>query len=123
MYAEGRNPIIESPLAAAATMMELLLTSWGGLNHSVIRIFPALPPWPDAVFHKFLTEGGFQISAMRKNGTTQFVQVTSLAGSTRCVLSIHSMLPPYTLVPSVPISILADGSLSISLKKNATVLI
>ena len=40
MYSEGSNPVMESPLAAAASTTELLLTSWGG----VIRVFPGVPP-------------------------------------------------------------------------------
>lgn len=75
MYAEGDRPCIESPLAAANSLQELLLTSWG---HR-IRVFPGLPAtWPDAVFAGMLAEGGFEVTARRSNGSTVFVQVKSL---------------------------------------------
>ena len=36
--------------------------------------------WADVSFDKLLAEGGFEISASRKDGKTQFVKVKSLAG-------------------------------------------
>lgn len=76
MYAEsGQN--IETPLAAAQSIHDMLLQSWGG----TIRIFPAVPDaWPDAVIHDLRTDGAFLISAVRKGGVTQWVRVRSLAG-------------------------------------------
>ena len=76
MYSEGGNPCIESPLAAAASsLQELLLTSWGG--H--LRIFPAVPDaWPDAVFSKLLAEGAVEVSGRRTNGTTSWVELRTL---------------------------------------------
>jgi alpha-L-fucosidase 2 len=60
----------------------MLLQSWGNR----IRVFPALPEnWKDVAFHDFRAEGAFLISASRKNGTTLFVRIKSLAGEP-CVI-------------------------------------
>ena len=72
MYSEGHSPCIESPLAAANSLQETLLQSWGG----VIRVFPSIPrAWPAAMFDKLWAEGGIVVSARRENGATQFVQL------------------------------------------------
>jgi hypothetical protein len=72
MYSEGHSPCIESPLAAANSLQELLLQSWGG----IIRVFPAVPnAWPSASFDKLWAEGGIVVTAKRHHGTTQFVQL------------------------------------------------
>ena len=76
MYAEkGQN--IETPLAAAQGINDMLIQSWGG----VIRVFPAMPAaWPDAAFHDLRAEGAFLVSAVRRDGQTQWLRVKSLAG-------------------------------------------
>ena len=76
MYAEsGQN--IESPLAMAQALHEMLLQSWGGS----IRVFPAVPStWKDVTFHRMRAEGAFLISAHRQGGRTEWVQITSLEG-------------------------------------------
>jgi alpha-L-fucosidase 2 len=73
MYSEGGNPCIESPLAAANSLQELLLDSWGGR----IRVFQGLPAatYPTAVFASLLAEGGIEVTAQRTNGNTSFVQI------------------------------------------------
>jgi hypothetical protein len=76
MYLEA-GPVIETPLSAVTTMNEMLLQSWG----SVIRVFPAIPvSWKESSFDKLLAKGGFEVSAVRKNGQTQFIKIKSLAG-------------------------------------------
>ncbi|TDH20083.1 alpha-L-fucosidase [Segetibacter sp. 3557_3] len=76
MYLEA-GPVIETPLSAVTTINEMLLQSWGGS----IRIFPAVPAeWKEASFDKLLAKGGFEVSAVRKNGQTQFIRIKSLAG-------------------------------------------
>ncbi len=87
MYVEsgGRNPVIETPLSAAASITELLLQSWG----NKIRVFPAVPDkWQNSVFQDLLAQGGFKVSASRENGRTNWVAVESLAGE-KCVLKIQ----------------------------------
>lgn len=81
MYLET-GPVIETPLAAVSTIQDLLIQSWG----DKIRIFPAIPnSWKEASFENLRTEGAFLISAVRKNGETQWVRIKSLAGEP-CVI-------------------------------------
>ena len=76
LYVES-GPVIETPLSAAASMNDMLLSSWGDR----IRVFPAVPAsWKDISFHNLRTQGAFLVSAARKNGKTQWVRVKSLAG-------------------------------------------
>ncbi|RKN84086.1 glycosyl hydrolase family 95 catalytic domain-containing protein [Paenibacillus ginsengarvi] len=76
MYKEA-GPVIESPLAGAEAIHDMLLQSWGDR----IRVFPAIPEdWKDAAFHDLRTEGAFLVSAVRTNGATSWVRVKSLAG-------------------------------------------
>nr|WP_275983900.1 hypothetical protein [Paenibacillus hamazuiensis] len=76
MYKEA-GPVIETPLAGAEAIHDMLLQSWG----AEIRVFPAVPSeWQDAVFHDLRAEGGFQVSAVRSGGTTTWIRVQSLAG-------------------------------------------
>jgi hypothetical protein len=76
MYMEA-GPCIETPLAAAASLHDMLLSSWG----DTIRVFPGVPTgWKDAVFRDLRAEGAFLVSAARKDGKTQWVWVKSLAG-------------------------------------------
>lgn len=76
MYIES-GPVIETPLLAARTIQDLILTSYNG----IIRIFPGVPTsWGDASFHSMRAEGAFLVSAKRVQGKTSFVRVESLAG-------------------------------------------
>jgi alpha-L-fucosidase 2 len=76
MYKEA-GPVIETPLAGAEAIHDMLLQSWGG----VLRIFPAMPAqWRDTAFHDLRAEGGFLVSAVREGGEALFVRVRSLAG-------------------------------------------
>ena len=64
---QGKNPVIETPLSAAASLTELLIQSWD----ETIRIFPAVPDhWKDCAFHALRAEGGFTVSAQRQDGRT-----------------------------------------------------
>ncbi|NEW08272.1 hypothetical protein GK047_19915 [Paenibacillus sp. SYP-B3998] len=81
MYKEA-GPVIETPLAGAEAIHDMLLQSWGGK----IRVFPAMPhEWREAAFDNLRTEGAFLVSAMRFDGETQFIRVKSLAGEP-CVM-------------------------------------
>ncbi|MBB2953081.1 glycosyl hydrolase family 95 catalytic domain-containing protein [Sphingobacterium sp. JUb56] len=73
LYAES-GPVIETPLAAMTSIQELCLQYWNGK----LRIFPAVPTsWKDISFKRFLTDGAFLVSAKRKNGITQTVEIES----------------------------------------------
>jgi hypothetical protein len=76
MYIEG-SPVNECSIILGRSLQDMLLQS----HNNLIRIFPAVPThWDDAVFHDFLAEGAFLVSAVRKNGVTQWVRIKSLAG-------------------------------------------
>ena len=76
LYVEA-GPCMETPLSAAASLHDMLLSSWGDR----VRVFPAMPAaWKDVSFHNLRTEGAFLVSASRKGGTTQWVRIKSLAG-------------------------------------------
>jgi hypothetical protein len=76
MYLEA-GPVMETPLAGAQAIHEMLLQSWG----ETLRIFPALPSaWKDVVFRDLLAEGAFLVSAKRSGGKTTFVRIESKAG-------------------------------------------
>lgn len=82
MYRENISPVLETPLAAAATIQEMLLQSHKG----IIRIFPALPDeWKDVEFTGFLCEGGFKASAKAHNGIVTEISVKSLLGN-ECIV-------------------------------------
>ena len=56
---------------------EMYLQSWGGK----IRIFPTVPEkWKDCAFTDLRAEGGFKVSATRKNGKTVKVVISSSTG-------------------------------------------
>ncbi len=68
---------LEGNFAAAAGLQEMLLQSYSG----TIRVFPAIPAsWRDASFRTLRAEGAFLISAERKNGVTQRVEITAEKG-------------------------------------------
>ncbi len=81
LYRES-GPVIETPLSGAQSIHDMLLQSWGGK----IRVFPAMPDaWRNAAYGNMLTEGAFTVSAKRKDGKTEFIEIKSLAGEP-CVL-------------------------------------
>ncbi|MFD2582446.1 glycoside hydrolase family 95-like protein [Pedobacter vanadiisoli] len=76
LYRES-GPVIETPLAAATSIQEMLLQSWGGK----IRVFPAIPAdWQNVSFKQLLAEGAFLVSADRQDSHTQNIKITSLKG-------------------------------------------
>lgn len=76
MYTEA-GPVIETPLAAAQSIHELLLQS----RDDSIFVFPALPSsWQDVRFDDLRAQGAFLVSAERRAGVTTSVRVRSLAG-------------------------------------------
>ncbi|WP_316790808.1 glycosyl hydrolase family 95 catalytic domain-containing protein [Pedobacter frigoris] len=76
LYRESGS-VIETPLAAATSIQEMLLQSWGGK----IRVFPAIPSkWQDVSFDKLRAEGAFLVSAKRIQGKTVFIKIFSTKG-------------------------------------------
>lgn len=79
MYSEIGLPVAETPLHGATAMQEMVLQSWGGR----LRLFPAVPDdWPSVQFANFRAEGGYLISAARRNRRTAWVKVRSTRGGT-----------------------------------------
>jgi alpha-L-fucosidase 2 len=69
---------LEGNFAAAAGLQEMLLQSYSG----TIRLFPAVPPaWKDVSFETLRAEGAFLVSAERKDGDVQRVEIVSEMGA------------------------------------------
>ncbi|RED95966.1 hypothetical protein C7460_11624 [Marinoscillum furvescens DSM 4134] len=119
MEGKGRNPVIETPLSAASAIVELVLQSWGGK----IRVFPATPDdFQDAVFQDLRAEGGFLVSASRKNGQTEWVTIKSLSGNP-CMLKVDDWenIEQTDEGETVTIRKIEDGQFEIDLKKGASI--
>lgn len=70
---------LEGNFAAAAGLQEMLLQSYSG----TIRVFPAVPPsWRGASFEGLRAEGAFIVSAERKDGTVQSIEIVAEVGGT-----------------------------------------
>ncbi|AOW11441.1 hypothetical protein EM308_15465 [Flavobacterium gilvum] len=117
MYLE-EGPVIETPLAAATSIQELLLQSWG----DKIRVFPAVPSsWKDLSFENLRTEGAFLISAVRKGGETKWVKIKSLVGEP-CI--IHPNIDGKLQAKGhVQLKDLGNGNYSFQLKKGEEVIL
>jgi alpha-L-fucosidase 2 len=123
MYVEsgGRNPVLETPLSAAASIMELLLQSWGGK----IRVFPAVPEdWKEASFDKLRAQGGFLVSASRSRGKTDWISVKSLSGEP-CVVKVPDWIKAVQKGKGRKISVykIAEGEFRIDLKTSEEILL
>jgi hypothetical protein len=76
MYLEA-GPCLETPMAAATVINDMLLQSWGGR----IRVFPGIPgDWREASFHNLRAEGAFLVSASRREGRAQFIGIRAEQG-------------------------------------------
>ena len=68
---------LEGNFAFAAGIQEMLLQS----HHDLIVIFPAIPgKWHDVSFRNFRAQGGFLVSASRKDGKCFEVEIISEKG-------------------------------------------
>jgi alpha-L-fucosidase 2 len=114
LYLES-SPVIETPLLAARSIQDLILTSY----HDVIRVFPAAPSaWSNMAFHNLRTDGAFLVSAKRQDGVTQFVRLESLAGEPcKVKTGINSPVKTYGN-RTFNVTDLGNGIVRIDLKKN-----
>jgi alpha-L-fucosidase 2 len=87
LYPNGlwyESPCIESTLAVANIIQDMLMQSWTDPAKEAsgpIRVFPAVPSvWKDIEFRDLRAEGAFLVSAERAAGQTQWVRIKSLAG-------------------------------------------
>jgi hypothetical protein len=114
------SPVIETPPAAARSIEDMLIQSWG----DSIRIFPAIPAkWPDVAFADLRTEGAFLVSALRKDGRTGFVAVRSLAGEPcRVRTGIRGEIK-VTGIPGSDVRQLGDGLVELALPAGSQAII
>lgn len=123
MYVEsgGRNPVLETPLSAATSIMELLLQSWGGK----IRVFPAVPEgWNEVSFDQLRAQGGFLVSAARTQGKTDWISVKSLSGEP-CVVKVPDWTNAMQLNKGKQIQVtkIAEGEFRIDLKAGEEIIL
>jgi len=70
---------LEGNFLAMEAVHEMLLQSWGGR----VRVFPAVPTaWEEVSFERLRAQGGFSVSAERKDGRTRRVSVTAAVAGT-----------------------------------------
>ena len=121
MESEHDNAVSEACFSGAQSVHDMLSSCWG----DTIRIFPGVPTaWKDAVFHDMRTEGAFLISAQRKNGTTQWVRVKSLAGEPcRVKPSLPGKVRAAMAGKSVVLDPIGEGLYLLPLKKGEEILL
>lgn len=73
---------LEGNFLASQALMEMLLQSWsptpGMPDTQVLRVFPAVPwRWHEASFTDLRAEGGYRVSARRRNNATTWLSVTA----------------------------------------------
>ena len=79
MYDEGENPVLETPPAAAKSVLDMVFLSFG----DEIRVFTGTPDeWQNVSFSGLLSENGCLVSAKRMNGKTTFISVEAKAAVT-----------------------------------------
>lgn len=118
MYREA-GPVIETPLSAVQSIHDIILQSWGGK----IRIFPAVPDaWQDIAFDGLLTEGAFKVTASRKAGKTEFIQVKSLAGEP-CIIVTDIMQPVFKSKRTLKVESIGRQTYQIDLRKGEEMII
>ena len=71
---------IEGNMLANQAVHDMLIQSWapsiGKGEPGIVRIFPAMPDkWQDAQFNDLRAEGGFKLSATRRDGKTTQVRI------------------------------------------------
>lgn len=94
---------LEGNFLASQAVHEMLLQSWssapGVVNSGIIRIFPATPEkWPDASFTNLRAEGGYIVSAIRKNNkTASFSIVASKTGKVRIKDNFKGRTPKWNV--------------------------
>jgi alpha-L-fucosidase 2 len=94
---------LEGNFLASQAVQEMLLQSWsptpGKINTGIIRIFPAAPKkWANASFRNLRAEGGYKVSAIRKNNKTIWFSVTSAkAGIVRIKDNFNGGKPKWNL--------------------------
>ncbi len=72
MYNEDMNPVLETPPAAARSVLDMVMYSHG----NEIRVFDAVPDkWQNVSYIDLLAESGCTVSAKRENGRTVSIEI------------------------------------------------
>ncbi len=72
MYNEDMNPVLETPPAAARSVLDMIMYS----HKNEIRIFDAAPDeWQNIRYENLLSESACEVSATRENGETVYASV------------------------------------------------
>ncbi len=70
---------LDGMMGAASALIEMLVHTRNGVTH----VFPAVPArWKDVSFTNVRVEGGFLVSAIKKNGTVVSVHITATQAGT-----------------------------------------
>ena len=94
---------LEGNFLASQAVQEMLLQSWsplpGKLNTGVIRLFPATPQkWADVTFNNLRAEGGYKVSASRKNNKIVWFSITAnKIGIVRIKDNFEGQIPKWNL--------------------------
>jgi hypothetical protein len=103
MVEEGANPILEGGIVIGANLQDMLLadyilpTSFWPTNQTLVKVFPAVPPsWKDAVFFRLRALNGILVSAVRRNGSTAWVEVISEGGHSMVLDTTFASAPVLT---------------------------
>ncbi len=116
-HTENKNPCSETYGGLSRMLQDMLIQSWG----DKIRIFPGVSrQWKEAVFHQLRAEGGFMVSAGRKDGATDWINIHSLAGEP-CVVE-HNFKDKF-IVEGVKYKKIDDKRVRLYLKKGETALL
>ncbi len=87
MYHEDLNPVLETPPAAARSILDMLMLSFG----DEIRLFVGKPEkWQNIAFKNLLCENGCTVSAKTEQGKITFVEITAKED---CTFTL--VIPPY----------------------------
>ncbi len=116
-YAEGGNPVIETPLSAAQSLHEM----WMQSSQDEIKIFPAVPQaWHEIHFQDLRAVGARLVSAYRKHGKTQWIRVRNDLDTPQAVTIIHGMGVKPTIT-GTPAEAVTTQSLRVTLPPKGTI--
>jgi alpha-L-fucosidase 2 len=114
---------LEGNFLASQAVQEMLLQSWsatpGKINTGIIRLFPATPKkWADASFADLRAEGGYKVSATRKNNRTTWFSITAnKTGTVRIKDDFQGVKPKWNVT-----NVQKNGAIyEVKLKKGQTV--
>ena len=89
-----------------------------------MRVFTVTPKaWPNAVFRDLLAEGGFEVSAERRDGATAWVRIRSRAGAPLLLTTRFAGPPAVSGIPVENVKKLPGDRYEITLPKDGTVVL